>query len=231
MLKCENVSYQYSKKQVWWIKNINLSVFNECFWIIWGNWAGKSTFLKCILWLLQYDWSINIEGFSPQDIEFKKKIWFMPENTYLYKHLTGYEYLEFSLRFYKKDKDEKNRIEEVLNKMSLYEAKNKKLSSYSKGMLQRIWVWGAIIHQPKYIFLDEPMSWLDPIWRHIIREIIKEEKVKKNTIFINTHILSDVKELCDRVWVINKWELIEVEKTYKIDNIDKWFLNKIDIKL
>lgn len=133
----------------------------------------------------------------------------MPENTYLYKYLTGDEFLDFNAAFYElSGQNLQKRKDAVLEKVGLAHARDKRLSTYSKGMLQRIGLAQAILHDPEIIFLDEPMSGLDPIGRKMVKDLILELKHEKKTIFFNTHILSDVEAICDSFAIIAKGKII-----------------------
>ncbi len=134
----------------------------------------------------------------------------MPENTYLYKYLTAEEFLRFNGKFYEMPESYLiERIDIVLEKVGLTHAKNKRLNAYSKWMLQRIGLAQAILHDPELIFLDEPMSGLDPIGRKMVKDLILELKAEGKTLFFNTHILSDVEAICDNFAIIAQGRIVE----------------------
>ena len=173
-------------------------------------------------------WEIKIFSKNVLDEEVKKQIGFMPENTYLYKHLTGKEFLKFNWKFFwlfwqKLDQ----KVQNLLKKLWLENAWDKFLKDYSKWMLQRIGLAQAIINDPKLLFLDEPMSWLDPIWRKMVKDLIVELNNKGTTIFFNTHILADVESICDKISIIHNWEIIVESK--KVSDI-KWHLEDFFIE-
>ena len=128
----------------------------EIYGFLWPNGAWKTTTMKSILWFIHPEaWKISIFGKDQLDIESKKKIGFMPENTYLYKHLTWREFLLFNAKFFGyKEADWGKKITSLLEKVWLGSAWDKKLSEYSKGMLQRVWLAQAILNDPKLVFLD-----------------------------------------------------------------------------
>ena len=133
----------------------------------------------------------------------------MPENTYLYKHLSGKEFLEFNAKFFNIEGEKlEKKIQEVLQKVGLHNAQDKYLKEYSKGMLQRIGLAQAIINDPELLFLDEPMSGLDPIGRKQIKDLLVELHTSGTTIFFNTHILADVESICDTISIINHGEMV-----------------------
>jgi ABC-2 type transport system ATP-binding protein len=175
--------------------------------------------MKAILGIIEPDiGTVEVFSGSMQDIEVRKKIGFMPENTYLYKHLTGEEFLDFNGKFYAmSDIELKEQKDIVLEKVGLTHARMKRLSTYSKGMLQRIGLAQAILHDPELIFLDEPMSGLDPVGRKMIKDLMLELKASGKTLFFNTHILSDVEAICDSFAIIHEGKLIA---SMQIDSLE-----------
>jgi len=222
ILEVKKVVKKLSKKKV--LNKISFSVKSwEIYGFLWPNGAGKTTTMKCIMWLITpEEWEINIFWKPGLTIKAKEKIGFMPENTYLYKHLTGREFLEFNGKFFGLKWEElEKRIKYLLKKVWLEKAKNKYLHEYSKWMLQRMWLAQSIINKPSLLFLDEPMSWLDPIWRKMVKDLLVELKKDWTTIFFNTHILADVESICDRISIIHEGNIIVEGK--KIKDI-KWTL-------
>ncbi len=231
ILKVENVS-----KILKWQKILDNISFDVQEWEVYGflgpNGAWKTTTMKCILGFLKLDSGvINIFWENWLTLKSKKLIWFMPENTYLYKHLTAYEFLLFNANFFGFKKDEIDlKINELLIKVGLLNAKDKYLKDFSKWMLQRIWLAQAIINDPKLLFLDEPMSGLDPIWRKMVKNLLQELKENWTTIFFNTHILSDVESICDKISIIHKWNIIVKNKLLKEINssLEDFFIFEIN---
>ncbi|EKE26701.1 MAG: hypothetical protein ACD_4C00189G0007 [uncultured bacterium (gcode 4)] len=228
VLSIESLDKYLDGKQI--LTSVNLEIKSgEVFWFLWPNWAGKTTTMKCILWLINPDnWEIKIL-WEPLNKNTKSLIGFMPENTYLYKYLTWYEFLKFNWNFFNIPADILDeKIDELLEKVGLKEAKNKLLAKYSKWMLQRIWLAQAIINDPKIVFLDEPMSGLDPLWRKMVKDLILELKDSWTTVFFNTHILSDVESICDRFAIIHKWQIIAEDKVKKLKKpLEEFFIDKI----
>ncbi len=229
ILKIQNLNKFLDKKQV--LFDVNLEIFeNEVFWFLWPNWAGKTTTMKCILNLIKADnWEIIILWNNFLDNTTKKQIGFMPENAYLYKHLNWKEFLRFNWNFFYNDKDKlEKKINSVLKKVGLSWDWEKLLAKYSKWMLQRIGLAQAIINEPKIIFLDEPMSWLDPIWRKMAKDLILDLKKKWTTVFFNTHILSDVENICDRFAIIHKGKIIAQDDIKNIKwSLEDYFIKKV----
>ncbi len=226
---------QNLEKSLWWIKILKDISFwveeGEIYGFLWPNWAWKTTTMKCIMWLIKPEsWSIKIFWEEWLNINSKKKIGFMPENTYLYKHLTWREFLEFNWKFFDFGKEQlEKRVNKLLKKVWLEEASEKYLKDYSKWMLQRVWLAQAIINKPKLLFLDEPMSWLDPIWRKSVKDILVDLKKEWTTIFFNTHILADVESICDEISIIHKWKIIvESQKVSEIKtSLEDFFIDKV----
>jgi len=204
----------------------------DIYGFLWPNWAWKTTTMKCIMWLINpEEWEIKIFWEDWITLEAKKKIWFMPENTYLYKHLTWKEFLKFNWKFFDIKNDElEKRVNKLLKKVWLEKAWDKRLSDYSKWMLQRIWLAQSIINEPKLLFLDEPMSWLDPIWRKMVKDLLLELKEEWTTIFFNTHILADAEKMCNKISIIHKWKIIVESKNIKDINedLEKFFIENIE---
>jgi ABC-2 type transport system ATP-binding protein len=209
ILSISHVSKTIGKAKL--LSDITLSLQKgEVFGFLGPNGAGKTTTMKAILGIIEPDTgTVEIFWGSMKDLDIRKKIGFMPENTYLYKHLTGEEFLDFNGKFYDMTSDElQARKDYVLEKVGLTHARNKRLNAYSKGMLQRIGLAQAILHDPELIFLDEPMSGLDPIGRKMIKDLMLELKKSAKTLFFNTHILSDVEAICDSFAIIHEGKLI-----------------------
>jgi len=227
----QKLNKSFKKKQI--LSDVSFEVRDwETYGFLWPNWAWKTTTMKTILGFIKADsWDIKIFGKTWLDLENKKKIWFMPENTYLYKYLTWREFLLFNWAFFDLSKVElEKRVVELLEKVWLTEAADKYLKDYSKWMLQRVWLAQAIINKPKLLFLDEPMSWLDPIWRKMVKDLLVELKKDGTTIFFNTHILSDVESICDRISIIHKWNIIVKDKSLKdIEwSLEDFFIEQIN---
>lgn len=223
-------SLNLKKTQV--LKWVNLSIDKwDVFWFLWPNWSWKTTTLKCILWFLKpTSWDIKIFWKDPlKDPEIFKKIWYAPENTYFYDHLNWMEFLIFmwELSWLSKQESELNWLD-LLDKLWLNFAKNKLVKSYSKWMRQRLWLAASLINNPDLIFWDEPMSWLDPLWRILVKDLMKELKNKWKTLFFNTHILSDVQEIANKFGIIYNWKIIFEDLTSNVDwSLEDIFKEKI----
>jgi ABC-2 type transport system ATP-binding protein len=181
----------------------------EIFGFLGPNGAGKTTTLKILMGLVfPTGGTANILGREWTDPEVKAQIGFLPEQPYFYDYLTAHELLEYYAQLSGvPGKDRRRRVEEVLARVGLTDVKGVQLRKFSKGMLQRAGIAQAILHSPKLVFLDEPMSGLDPLGRREVRDLIEELKHEGKTVFFSTHILPDAEALCDRVAIIYKGEL------------------------
>ena len=181
----------------------------EIFGFLGPNGAGKTTTLKMLMGLVfPTAGSARILGHDWNDPEVKAEIGFLPEQPYFYDYLTAHELLDFYGQLSGvPGKDRKRRIEEVLSRVGLSDVKGVQLRKFSKGMLQRVGIGQAILHNPRLLFFDEPMSGLDPLGRREVRDLMEELKQEGKTVFFSTHILSDAEALCDRVAIIHKGEL------------------------
>ena len=192
------------------LRPLTLSVpGGEVFGYLGPNGAGKTTTLKLLMGLIfPSGGSARILGVDWQDPRVKAQVGFLPEHPYFYDYLTASELLDYYAQLSGVPGNErKRRIDAVLSRVGLPDAGRTQLRKFSKGMLQRVGIAQAIIHDPKLVFLDEPMSGLDPIGRRDVRDLIQSLKDEGKTVFFSTHILSDAESLCDRVAVLNKGEL------------------------
>src|SRR5882762_7630356 len=187
------------------LEGLNMQVeAGEVFGFIGPNGAGKSTAIKLLLGLIfPTAGTARILGKPISDVEMHRDIGYLPEQPYFYEYLTAAEVLDYFARFHDLTVvDRKERVGRMLKKVGLETAGKIQLRKYSKGMLQRVGLAQAILHDPKVVILDEPMSGLDPVGRREVRDIILELKNAGKTILFSTHILSDAEMLCDRVGVI-----------------------------
>lgn len=195
------------------LKNCSLTVYEgETFGLLGPNGAGKTTLLKTLLDIIKpTSGRATLLGHPIGDRKIKQRIGYLPENAYFYDYLTGWEFLEFVAGVFQLSRSvRKQRIPELLDLVGLDRktARKKQLRQYSKGMLQRVGMAQALINDPELVFLDEPMSGLDPMGRYQVREIILSLKKQGKTIFFNSHVLADVEQICDRIALLARGELI-----------------------
>ncbi len=192
------------------LQPLHLSVEQgEVFGFLGPNGAGKSTTLKLLMGLVfPTSGSAKILGMDLDDPKMKAQIGFLPEQPYFYDYLTGRELLTYYAQLSGVAAKERSRkVDAMLQRVGLGDAGNVQLRKFSKGMLQRVGIAQAILHDPQIVFLDEPMSGLDPMGRREVRDLMEQLKHEGKTVFFSTHILSDAEALCDRVAVIHQGEL------------------------
>jgi ABC-2 type transport system ATP-binding protein len=195
------------------LKNCSLQVYpGQTFGLLGPNGAGKTTLLKLLLGIIRPSSGRGLLLGKPLgDRSVKQRIGYLPENPYLYDYLTGWEFLELAAGLFQiPQKVQHQRIPQLLELVGLSQtdARKKQMRRYSKGMLQRVGMAQALINNPDLVFLDEPMSGLDPLGRYQMREIILALKAEGKTIFFNSHVLSEVEQICDRIAILHRGELI-----------------------
>jgi ABC-2 type transport system ATP-binding protein len=181
----------------------------EVFGFLGPNGAGKTTTLKLLMGLVfPTAGTARLLGFPMDDPQVKSQIGFLPEQPYFYDHLSARELLNYYGQLSGVPaKGRGAKVEQMLARVGLSDSAGVQLGKFSKGMLQRVGLAQAILHDPKLVFLDEPMSGLDPMGRREVRDLIQQLRSEGKTVFFSTHILSDAEALCDRVAVIHQGEL------------------------
>jgi len=182
----------------------------EVYGLIGPNGSGKSTTMKILLGLIApTEGGSQIFGKDSHRVDSKHEVGFLPENPYFYKHLSGIETLRFYGRLCGMGKAEiRDRAEELLDLVELQGARDRRLGGYSKGMLQRIGLAQALIHRPRLLVLDEPTAGVDPVGSRKIRDLILKLRDEKITVFLCSHLLEQVQEICDRVGIIFRGQLV-----------------------
>lgn len=206
----------------------------EVFGFLGPNGAGKTTTMKMILGLLRPDeGAITLFGEPAGSVAARRRIGFLPEFANYYQHLSGREFLTFVGQIFGLSREEiKNRSNRLLKLVNIApEAQDRQISTYSKGMQQRIGMAQALINDPDILFLDEPMSGLDPIGRREMKDIILSLKSEGKTVFFNSHILSDAQEICDTVGIIHLGKLLKCDSVSGIvpagKNLEEVFVETI----
>jgi ABC-2 type transport system ATP-binding protein len=181
----------------------------EIFGFLGPNGAGKTTTLKMLMGLVfPTGGSARILGMEIDDPRMKAQIGFLPEQPYFYDYLTARELLDYYGQLSGvAPKERSRRVRDILQRVGLAESAGVQLRKFSKGMLQRVGIAQAILHDPKVVFFDEPMSGLDPMGRREVRDLMEQLKREGKTVFFSTHILSDAEALCDRVAIMNLGQL------------------------
>jgi len=225
VVEIENLTKDYEvgfwkKKKVRALDNLTLTVEGgQIFGFLGGNGAGKTTTIKILMSLIfPSAGSAKILGEDISSTKMHAKIGYCPENPYFYDYLTARELMNYFGELFGLDAAKrKQKTEELVTKVGLEEKDwNKQLRKFSKGMLQRVGLAQSLINEPEIVFLDEPMSGLDPIGRREIRELIAGLREKGTTVFMSTHILSDIEALCDNVAILRGGKL---SATGKLDDL------------
>ena len=226
VIETQNLSKEYSskfsKQKVNALNDFSFSVSEgEIFGLLGPNGAGKTTLIKILLAItFPTRGSAKIFGTDVKNYKAKTKVGYLPENHRFPNYLTGEQVLSYysQLSGMKSGVNMRKRIDEMLTLMNLTQWRNTKIKKYSKGMMQKLGLAQSILSEPDLIFLDEPTDGVDPIGRKEIRDILIELKSKGKTIFLNSHLLSEVEMICDRVAILNKGDLI---KEGNVDDLTK----------
>jgi ABC-2 type transport system ATP-binding protein len=184
------------------LKGVDLTIApGEVVGLIGPNGAGKTTLMSCIVGFLNPDaGSITIDGRSNDDLDVRRRTGFVPERMNFDRRASGGAFLRYMARLSGVPRDRvHDRVDELLTRLGLADAENKRLSQYSRGMLQRIGMAQALMLNPDFLFLDEPTSGLDPNGVFLVRDLIAEEKARGAAVLLNSHQLAEVEKVCDRV--------------------------------
>lgn len=234
LVKIENLGKKYSAKAKFTIENINI-VGNEgeIVGILGHNGAGKSTTIKCITGMHPYEaGSIEIAGFDmkTQTIDAKRNFGYVSDDHVLFDKMTGYEFINFMADIYKVSKEErKERVAKFQEIFALGDSIYNPISSYSRGMKQKISMMGALIHNPSVFVLDEPMSGLDPYTANQVKNYFRAHSASGKLVLFSSHNLEVVEKLCDRVYIIDQGRILEeidikeFKKTH--DDLEEYFLS------
>lgn len=192
------------------LNSLNLNVESgEVFGLLGPNGAGKTTTLKILFRLIfPTSGTARILGKELHDTTMHQSVGYLPEQPYFYDHLSPEELLKYTGRLFGlRGDDLRSRVNQLLEKVGLSESRHVPLRRFSKGMVQRVGIAQALINDPAVVFLDEPMTGLDPLGRREVRDLILHLREEKKTVFFSTHILSDAEMLCDRVAILNRGQL------------------------
>jgi ABC-2 type transport system ATP-binding protein len=201
------------------VREVSLQIApGEVYGLIGPNGSGKSTTMKALLGLLApTSGSCAIFGRNSLKVDSRREVGFLPENPYFYKHLTAAETVRFYGRLCgMRGRKLRDRIEELLDLVGLTDARNRALRGFSKGMLQRIGLAQALVQDPQLLVLDEPTAGVDPAGSREIRDLILELKQRGITVFLCSHLLEQVQEVCDRVGIIHDGVMV---KEGKLDDL------------
>ena len=202
------------KRKVRALDGLSLSIDGgQIFGFLGANGAGKTTTLKLLMRLIfPTTGSARILGHDIQDVRMHQRIGYLPENPYFYDYLTAREFLDYCAQIFGFPAAvRKKRAADLLARVKLDEKRwDTQLRKFSKGMLQRVGLAQSLVNDPEIVFLDEPMSGLDPVGRREVRDLIAALRDERKTVFMCSHILSDIEVLCDRVAILKKGRLAQV---------------------
>lgn len=193
------------------VRDLSLKVeTGQVYGLLGPNGSGKSTTMKIILGVLRPDTGrTSIFGVDSQTVESREQVGFLPENPYFYRYLTGWETLRFYGRLcLMKGQELEDRCRELLALVRLEDAADRRLGGYSKGMLQRIGLAQALIQRPRLLVLDEPTAGVDPAGSREIKDLIQNFKEQGITVLLCSHLLGQVQEICDRIGILHRGQLI-----------------------
>lgn len=219
-----------NRKKTVILEDVSFSVKQwDIFGFLWANWVWKTTLLKCIFHFHgTTSWDIAL--FGKKDYyhqEVFKKIWYAPEQTFLYPFLKSGELLDYMGKLAGVDTITiKKRWDALLHTLWLDFARDRRISAYSKGMKQRLSLAASLINDPDLIFWDEPMSWLDPLGRILVKDLMRDLKKQWKTLFFNTHILSDVQEVADEFAILHNGKIVYEDKPHNIAGSLEEFFTK-----
>jgi len=201
----KTVAVGFRRRKVEILRGVDLEVREgDVFGLLGPNGAGKTTTLKVVLGLMR-----PTSGSVTLGVDGLGELGYLPENPYFYDYLTGAEFLQFCARLFSLDGEERGRrVAAILAEVGLERAAGVQLRKYSKGMLQRIGIAQALINEPRFVLLDEPMTGLDPIGRVEVKEIIQRLHERGTTVLFNSHILADVAAVCTRIAIMREGRVL-----------------------
>ena len=208
MIELVNLSKQYGTFTA--VNNIHLTIpAGEIFGFLGPNGAGKTTTIKMLAGLTRpRSGRVMIGGASVEESRVRERVGFMPEAPYFYDRLTGMEFLKFCGDLFVRHPKSTAGYGELLERVGIFAARHKPIATYSKGMKQRLAFASALVNDPDYLLLDEPLDGLDPIGRAEIKAIIAHLHRAGKTVFFNSHILYDTEELCDSIGILHQGALL-----------------------
>jgi ABC-2 type transport system ATP-binding protein len=211
------------KRKVRALDRLTLQVHRgEIFGFLGPNGAGKTTTLKLLMRLIYpTEGAARILGHPIEDVATRSRLGYLPENPYFYDYLSGRELLEYTAALFGVPAEPASlRAKELLELVGLDpDRANRQLRKYSKGMLQRIGIAQALVNDPEIVFMDEPMSGLDPIGRREVRDLLLSLRAQGKTVFFSSHILSDVEALCDRAAILSRGKLVRCGTVQELTGI------------
>ena len=234
MLKIENLTKTYGQKKA--VDNLSLEIENgHIYGFIGHNGAGKTTTLKSIAGIMEFDQGniyIDNKSIKEEPLACKKVMAYIPDNPDLYEYLTGIKYLNFIADVYGVSQAERtDRIKKYGDMFELTDSLGEPISAYSHGMKQILAVISALIHEPKFIIMDEPFVGLDPKASHLLKGLMRDLCDRGGAIFFSTHVLEVAEKLCDKIAIIKAGKLVVSGNTQDVigdDSLEEVFLELED---
>ena len=232
-----NFSKRYSTSDVYAVYKANLEIDGgQIFGFLGPNGAGKSTIIKSIVGIQTItSGEIEVSGFDvdKQSVEAKMQIGFVPDHYALYENLTGREYINYIADLYNVSRAERDeRMAEYINRFRLETAIDNPMKTYSHGMKQKITIMSALVHNPKIWILDEPLTGLDPESIFQVKECMKEHAARGNIVFFSSHIIDVVENICDRIAIIRKGQILCTKTVAEIKEsgvpLEQFYMGMID---
>ncbi len=224
----KSVHVGFRRRRVDILNGVDLTVGpNDVFGLLGPNGAGKTTTVKCILGLMR-----PTSGRVTLGVPGLGSVGYLPENPYFYDYLSGREFLGLCGKLFGLHGEERRRrVDELLAEVGLEAAAGTQLRKYSKGMLQRIGIAQALVNDPELVLLDEPMTGLDPVGRVEVKRVIQELHERGKTVLFNSHILSDVHELCSRIAIMREgrvaWQGTVAEALEGSPSLEDFFIKVV----
>ncbi len=215
MIRTKGLTKQYGKFKA--VDNVNLNIpAGEIYGFLGPNGAGKTSTIMMLLGIAKPtagEIQLFGEKYSPARLDLRRRIGVVPEKhpMGMWNWMTGSDYLDMFADLFQVEDAEK-RIDQLLGRVELLDVKHKRIAEYSRGMLQKLSIIRALLHDPDILFLDEPISGLDPIGIKQIRDLILEENREGRTIFISSHLLSEMEKLCHRVAIVFQGKLVAEDR-------------------
>ena len=231
MIEISNLTKRYGNITA--VSDVNLTIpSGQFFGFLGPNGAGKTTTIKTLVGLLKpSSGTVKVEGFDvqTQPIQAKQVVGFIPDKPFIYEKLTGREFLQFSAGLYQVEQHKiEERIEQLLNTFELSDWGNELIESFSHGMRQKLVMSAALIHRPRVIVVDEPMVGLDPKGARLVKKIFREICTQGTTIFMSTHSLEIAEQMCDKIAIIQKGQIIAEGTIDKLRQLAKSSLTSLE---
>jgi len=225
IVETQDLTRHFSRGRVKALQGVSLNVQRgKIFGLLGPNGAGKTTFIKILLGLQRADsGTAKLFGISVDDPAARRQVGYLPENHRFPEFLTGAALLDYCGRLsgMREASTRAQRAELLLKRVNMWDWRNTRTKKYSKGMLQRLGLAQALLHDPELILLDEPTDGVDPIGRKEIRDLLIELKQQGKTIFLNSHLLSEVEMICDEVAILHKGKLLRQGTVHELTTSDR----------